>query len=287
MVLMGDPRLYSLWGKYLNFTSFCFSITYFATAIYACLRFLKEGLQYRILLALLAGIGGGIFFQIGTGLYTIATCIPALLGIAGAYAIGVFNHQSSAPVRERVGRAVQAMISQVRPAQLVLYAATLIPFALLMFFYYKGASNPYSSSGRVVLSNLFNAESLFGAFYPLIPLFVFSLVYSIIKRKPALIFMGMAAVVGCGLAYSLVIRGDNQYKFVHLSSILIMLAVIPVLYSLAFEVVSGTFRRNISRLLLAVIALHRFLGRDIFHLHHRDDPDGAFRMGSGPQTRHG
>src|SRR5690606_15279470 len=142
-VLVGDPRLRNLWTKFLNYTSFAFSIAYFVTAIYACLRLLQNPFRYRYLLVLLAGVGGGIFFQLGTGMFTMATFIPALLAALLVRAIGALKALAPAPGTARMTSIIQRARSELRPARLLLYGATLIPFFALMLLYYRGVSNPY------------------------------------------------------------------------------------------------------------------------------------------------
>jgi len=260
MIFIGtDHRLRSLWFKFLAFNSFPLTIVFFAMGIFAAIQLVKGHIRLGTVLLLLTAVAGGTAFNLGTGMYSAAVLIPAV--VVAFLLVGLLSVKSiSIPtLRSQAAAAYQVIRAKLSTLDMVIIVVVGVVLALLMRRYYVGITSSYSVTGGFSLFSAPNLLNEIGAFYPLIPLFIMAIIYALKTCNRPVIFTGSAAVLGCLVSYVSVLRGDNQYKFVHLSSLLVCITVVFVFYrwlSSSEATQSQRLKRNIVMILLVLVLLN-------------------------------
>ncbi len=192
---------------------------------------------------MLIAIAGGVEFNLGTGIFSV-TVLPAAM--IGAYL--VCELLTIRPLRfnflvARISVGYRAIREHIAKTELLWLGILGIATAFLMGKYYVGATASYQITGSFSLTSQRNLQSLLSTYYPIFPFFVVALIYAVKSRNRAMLFTGLAAVLGCGISYVAVLRGNNQYKFIHLSSFLICLTIIPIIHNLSYRIQNPTYQR--------------------------------------------
>jgi len=243
MVLMGDSRLRSLWFKFLAFNSFPLTIVYYAMGIFASAQLVKGYLRSRYVILILLSIVGGVAFNLGTGIFTVAVLPPALVGAFILHELIDSRPLGFELVAARIRAAYHQILLNIPKIDLIGLAVLTAILVFLMRKYYVGATESYPITGSFSLTSRRNLQSLVGTYYPIFPFFVAGLFYAVRTRNRMTLFMGLGAILGLTVSYLAVLRGSNQYKFFHLSSFFVCLMVIPILYYLFFRIQNPVYRR--------------------------------------------
>jgi hypothetical protein len=227
MMLAGDYRLRSLWFKFLAFNSFPLTIVYYMLGIFAAVQLVKGHVRATTIILLLVAIVGGTAFNLGTGMFTFAIIVPAIVVAFTAWGMITTKPLTMQGLVSRAKTAYEMVRANISRIELVSLAILIVFMGLFITGYYVGATESYVT-GRFSLTYGDNLIDLFSVFYPLIPVFILGIVMGLKTPNRAILLTGAGAILGCAVAYLSVLVDDNQYKFVHLSSPLVCLTVVPV-----------------------------------------------------------
>ncbi len=225
-LLFSDNRLTTNFVKFSNYTSFPLGMMYFTVALYATLALTRGRSQFTVvnILLLTAGIGAGFAYQLGVGVFTVVTLLPAL--------VLVYLFQHGTRLKARLQEDFTWALAQFKLAEIILLPVFALVAAGLMAHYLSSVLNPNASPGSISFNNPTNAVMLISAMYPLLPFFILGIIAALRRRNYALIFLGLAVAAGYCLTYFMVIRGDNQYKFVLLTTPIVAVVTVWFLSTL-------------------------------------------------------
>ncbi len=246
MILIGD-RIQTLWFKFLAFTSFPLALVYYVAGIFAAVQLVKGYIRPSLMILFLFSLAGGIAFSLGTGLFSIIVLLPAIML---AYSFD-FVRTPIKSFRSRAASLYQTFEIKLSRLDLGFLIVLSLSIAFLSLTYYRQTTNSYGVTGSLSLTDLPNLGMLISAFYPLVPFFIVGIIYAVKTSNRLLIFTAFGAILGCGVAYISVLRGDNQYKFVLLSSFLICLTIVPVIHRLIDH--GSLFRKAVAGVVFVLV----------------------------------
>lgn len=231
----GDPRLYGLWSKYLNYNSTPISLLYYVSGILAILRLSKGQVNITNVVLLSFGIVGGVIFLFTNGFFLVATVIPAL---ALLYLIHLFRNNASRSLFSIVPTAIQdarQILSRYTLSQLGITLAILVFLFGMTLIHGLDVLSLFPGSTNFSFSSRFNLQSLVNVNYPLIPFILITVWLAFRKRDSLSQLLVISTALGTLVAYVFVLSDNNQYKFVLLNSLLVGLMTCRSLYWLMFE----------------------------------------------------
>lgn len=237
-LLFTDSRLSNNFVKFSNYTSFPLGMMYFTVALYATVALTRGRSQFTVvnILLLTAGIGAGLAYQLGVGVFSVVALLPAL--------VLVYLFQNGTRLKARLQEDFTWALAQFKWAEIILLPLFALVAAGLMAHYLSSVLNPNASPGRIGFNNPNNAVMLISAMYPMLPFFILGIIAGIRHRNVAVIFLGLGVAAGYCLTYFMAVRGDNQYKFVLLTTPMVALVTVWFL----------------SRLTASTLKYHRYLG---------------------------
>ncbi len=198
--IVGDKRITNLYVKYLVFNGAPIGIMYFLTSLYYALMIVREKLTLNYILFLMISVAGALIFHATTGLFILGTIPLALIAT-----IFYFREKD-----------LKDVFQAIKPFEwIILFIVSIVLFVPILHYIYLAASTLPSNTAneyRPLMSILFNI-------YPLAILLLIALYLRSIKITNINLFLVLVSVIGYILTILVDLPGNNQYKFIFLSTI--------------------------------------------------------------------
>lgn len=228
MLLPGaDPRLHSVMGKVMNFTSTAIGILCFIAALQVSLRFLQGKLDRLDTVVLSACIALCLAVR-QTAALTIAL---ALLGGGAAVGFGLFfdsGARGTPPLQ-----LLKETIRRLRPRFVAIWLGTSAILTLPLLHYYAKFSETNAVGFTIELFHPANISMLVAALLVFLPLLLLQTLFALRGRSWLNMFLPFSAWLGLLLAAILLLPNDDQHKIVYYVSILVTLSALLALQTLA------------------------------------------------------
>jgi len=240
MVLEGEPRLYHIWSKYINYNSMPLSLMYFYMGIYGVLRMLRGHITLGMMTLISFSIIGGTIFLFVPGVFLGLTMVPALLFV---YLIHRLQNRSNMGI---VLGIINDLRQTLRQYMLIVWGVTI---TLLGFLYLStlilglDVLSMFPGLSELTLGSRFNLDSLIGVNYPMLPFLLVGVWLAIWKNDRLSQLLVMSTFLGFFLSYIFVANDNNQYKFVMHASLYVGLLTCRVLYYWLYETDKQGFQR--------------------------------------------
>jgi hypothetical protein len=252
MVLEGEPRLYGLWTKYINYNSMPLTMMYFVMGVYGVLRILRGHITIANMTLVSFSIIGGTIFLFVPGFFLGATFAPALLVVYVVYRL-----QTSA-----LSQVVRDVVSDIRQvfAQYTLRTWLLLIVSLGVLYLVTvvvglHVLSLFPTAGDFSLGSRFNLDSIVGVNYPMIPFLLMGVWLAVWKNDRFSQLMVLATLIGFAMSYVFQLSDNNQYKFVMQTSLYVGLITARVLYYWIYEAVHIGWKRLGYVSMVIIIAL--------------------------------
>lgn len=209
-IMGSDIRLSNLYMKYLNFNSAPLGIMYFLAALYYVLVILRDKLTLHSILFLMLSVVGALVFHATNGIFILIT-FPIALIITFLY----FNKNNLKNVYNSIKTLDWILLSIV---------ASILFIPILHHIYLAAMAMP--PDPHQINHRLHSLKTLLLSTYPLFLLSAIAIYCEIKKLNKLTLFLILLNLLGFVLAILVYLPGNNQYKFIFLSSIPICILII-------------------------------------------------------------
>lgn len=221
----GDPRLWSLFEKFINFSSFPLAVMLFLAALATSVRLLK---RWRTALAWLLALEvlGLLAVHPTTAVFVVAVLPPALIL---AFAVGRRAADSSPDGRS--GETQRPKSSRARRLATALLAAVVLTTGPAVVRWLAAAAEALPRGALLTVPNDYALEIALVVLAPLAPIFLAGTWRGLRARHGPTVLVSAACLLGLGLAAVVTLPEDNEYKFVALATVTGALVVATTLDS--------------------------------------------------------
>ncbi len=228
MLLPGaDPRLHSVMGKVMNFTSTAIGIMCFIAALQICLRFLRGKLDRLDTVVL----GACVALCLAVRQTAALTIVLALLGGGAAVGFGLLfdrGARGTPPLH-----LLKATIQRLHPHFVAIWLGCGACLILPLLHYYAKFSETNEVGFSLSLFPAANIRMLGAALLVFLPLLALQTLFALCHRSWVNLFIPFSAWLGLLLTAVLQLPNDDQHKIVYYASILVTLSALLALQSLA------------------------------------------------------
>jgi len=215
----GDNRLLGLIQKFFNFNGTPLGVLFFCFAIYICLLILKKGLSTQKSVLLVVAITGGLIFHTTSGLFMLLIIpLSLIITLVNIRRKELKKYLYGTKISEWTILSLSCLVLLVPVSHYVYSAAAALP-----------AETHFGSSIHYITT------SIISSIYPLIPLSVLGIYMARNEKRDILTLFGTISILGYLLSILVVLPGNNQYKFVYLSTIAFSFLSIIGLYYAYFK----------------------------------------------------
>ncbi len=228
MLLPGaDPRLHSVMGKVMNFTSTAIGIMCFIASLHICLRFLRGKLNRLDTVVLSACVALCLAVRQTAAL----TIVLALLGGGAVVGFGLLFDRGARGTPP--WHLFKATIRRLHPRFMAIWLGLSAFLTLPLLHYYAKFSEINEVGFSLALFHAANIRMLGAALLVFLPLFTLQTLFALRDRSWVNLFLPFSAWLGLLLTAVLQLPNDDQHKMVYYASILVSLSALLALQSLA------------------------------------------------------
>ena len=228
MLLPGaDPRLHSVMGKVMNFTSTALGIMCFIAALQICLRFLRGELNRLDMIVL----GACSALCLAVRQTAALTIVLVLLG--GGAAVGFGLHFDRGTRGTPPLQLLKETVRRLHPrfVAIWLFSCAFLTLPLLHYYVSFTATSQVGISLQLVVPG--NIRMLGAALLVFLPLLALQTLLALRDRSWVNLFLPVSAWLGLLLTAVLLLPNGDQHKIVYYVSILVTLSALLALQSLA------------------------------------------------------
>ncbi|GEM_PF-2430333 len=255
MVLEGEPRLYGIWSKYINYNSMPLTMMYFVMGMYGVLRMLRGHITIGNMTLISFSIIGGTMFLFVPGFFLGASLVPALVIVYLVYRLQNLSKRSPAQFVSSVFADIKQVLGQYKPLTWIITIIALGSLYLSTLLLGLHVLSLFPSASDFSLTSRFNLNSITGVNYPLLPFLLVGVWLAIWKNDRLSQLMILGTLAGFAMAYVFVLSDGNQYKFVMQSSLYVGVIVCRVLYYWMYETETRWLQRLGYVSLFIIVAL--------------------------------
>jgi hypothetical protein len=227
MVLAGgEPRLHSVMGKVMNFTSFPLALLTFVVALRVCARAALGAVTRMDAILASACICLALAVQTLAALYIVVALAGGMALTECIYWFG--NAKRLAQYRACIHR----ILVELGHGFALAWLLVTIGFILLLTNYVFTLTTSYDAVMSVNLLNAGNVVMLCAALILLLPLFLLQTAFVVKGSRRDEAFIHISSILSFLLTASLVLPDGNQYKGVYFVAILVALSALLALRAL-------------------------------------------------------
>lgn len=252
MVLEGEPRLYGLWSKFINYNSMPLTIMYFVMGVYGVMQMLRGHITIGNMTLISFSIIGGTVFLFVPGVFLVASLLPALLIV---YILHRLQNSSASQLVGDILADIKGILTQYKPLTWLLTIIILGALYFSTLILGLHVLSLFPTAGGLSFTSQFNLNSIVGVNYPLFPFLLVGVWLAIWKNDRFSQLMVLGTIAGFLMSYIFQLSDNNQYKFVMQTSLYVGLVVCRVLYYWMYETDNEWLQRLGYGSMFVIIAL--------------------------------